>query len=132
MLVKTLDIPVSSNASYTGFADDAPQWLRPYLAAALRTGMLAGWPYGDTFGAKQTISGAEAALLVQNALDLTVTTDVPTGKENDDQLPTWALIAITAMSDNGIQLTEAPMTREVAAAVLYQVDQIASKASSLQ
>ena len=122
MLVKTLDIDVDKDATYTGFTDDTPDWLRPYLAAALRTGLLAGWPYGDTFGAAQTISGAEAALLVQNGLDLTVSTDVPVGKENDDELPAWALTAITAMSDNGIALTAEPVTRQIAAGLLYQVN----------
>lgn len=122
MLVKTLDIDVDKDATYTGFTDDTPDWLRPYLAAALRTGLLAGWPYGDSFGATQTISGAEAALLVQNGLDLTVSTDVPVGKENDGELPAWALTAITAMSDNGIALTAEPVTRQIAAGLLYQVN----------
>ena len=131
MLVKTMDISVDKDATYTGFSDDAPSWLKPYLAAALRTGLLTGWPYRDTFGANETISGAEAALLVQNALDLTVSTDVPVGKENDDQIPAWALTAITAMSDNGIQLTAEPVTREIAAAVLYQVDSMAKKTPTL-
>ena len=122
MLVKTLDISVDKEAEFTGFTDDAPQWLRPYLAAAMRTGLFAGWPYGSSFGANEIISGAEAALLVQNALDLTVSTDVPTGKENDGQLPAWAMTAITAMADNGITLTAEPVTREIAAGLLYQVD----------
>ena len=131
MLVKTLDISVDENATYTGFADDTPAWLRPYLAAALRTGLLSGWPYGDSFGASQTISGAEAALLVQNALDLTVSTDIPVGKENDSEMPSWALTAITAMSDNGIPLTAEPVTRGVAAQLLYQVDAMAKELPSL-
>ena len=123
MLVKTLDISVDKDAAYTGFVDETPDWLRPYLAAALRTGILAGWPYGDSFGAQQTISGAEAALLVQNALDLTVTTDVPTGKENDGDTPVWALTAITAMTDNGFTITAAPLNRANAALLLYQIHQ---------
>lgn len=122
MLVKTLDIDVDKDATYTGFTDNTPDWLRPYLAAALRTGMLAGWPHGDTFGHQERISGAEAALLVQNALDLTVTTDVPTGKENDGDVPTWAMIAITAMSDNGFSVSVEPLTRADAANLLYQVN----------
>ena len=131
MLVKTLDISVDKDASYTGFSDDAPAWLRPYLAAALRTGMLTGWPYGDTFGASQTISGAEAALLVQNALDLTVSTDIPVGKENDGDMPSWALTAMTAMSDNGISLTAEPVTRGVMAQLLYQIKTMAEESPSL-
>ena len=38
MLVKTLDIPVDDSLQSAGYSD-APQWLRPYLAAALRAGI---------------------------------------------------------------------------------------------
>ena len=37
MLVESLGISVDENASYTGFMDDCPTWLKPYLAAALRS-----------------------------------------------------------------------------------------------
>ena len=72
MLVKSLDLPVEEDAHYTGFTDDIPLWLRPYLAAALRSGMTAGW--GDVFGAQEPISGDQAALLLQGALDVEVDT----------------------------------------------------------
>ena len=88
------------------------------LAKVMKTLVL----YGETFGARLTINGTEAALLVQNALDLTVSTNLPTGKENDGDLPVWALTAITAMSENGIPLTEDSVTRATASAVLYQVN----------
>lgn len=132
MLVKTLDIDVDTQAQYTGFSDETPQWLRPYLAAAMRTGLFAGWPYGDVFSAGQTISGAEAALLVQNALDLAVSTDISMDvAEDEEELASWAQNAITAMADNGIPLTEAPLTRAVAAAALYRVDELAQTWPSL-
>ncbi len=130
MLVKALDIPVDEEASYTGFTDDAPDWLKPYLAAALRTGMSAGWPYGDSFQANEPITGAEAALLLQNALELPVST-VAQGKENDSEFPAWADTAITAMAQNGITLTVDALSRGAAAKLLYQAAQLAKDAPGL-
>ncbi len=120
MLVKTLEVPVDDAAVQTGFSDEVPGWLRPYLAAALRCGISAGWPYGDNFRAEEMITGAEAALLVQNALDLEVSVAV-SGKENDNQLPAWAQNALTAMAENGLTVRPETLTRAEAAALLYQV-----------
>lgn len=130
MLVKSLDIPMDADASYTGFTDDAPNWLKPYLAAALRAGITAGWPNGETFGASESITGAEAALLLQNALDLTVSTSA--GKESDSDLPVWAVTAMAAMNEHGINLNAtAALTRGEAAQLLYQVSQMADSAPGL-
>ncbi len=123
MLVKTLELDVDENAAYTGFTDDTPDWLKPYLAAALRAGLTAGWPHGEVFGAQEEISGAEAAVLIQNALDLSLTTDAVYGKENDGDLPAWAQNAINAMTDNGFLLAADRLTRGEAAELLYQVYQ---------
>lgn len=120
MLVKSLDIPAQEDVTHTGFTDETPDWLKPYLAAALRSGITTGWPTGEVFGASDAITGAEAALLVQNALDLTVPT-VSAGKDEAGDLPVWALTAITAMADNGITVTTDSLTRAEAAELLYQV-----------
>lgn len=123
MLIKALDMKVEPTADFTGFTDDAPNWLKPYLAAALRSGMTENWPDSQVFGATQPITGAEAALLVQNALDLTAT--APAGKETDGELPVWADNAITAMNEIGICLDpQVELTRETAAGLLYQVAQM--------
>ena len=123
MLVKTLELPVEETADFTGFTDDTPNWLKPYLAAALRSGMTENWPDAQVFGASKPITGAEAGLLVQNALDLTVST--ASGKETDGELPVWAESAVTAMNEIGIELDPmAELTREHAAGLLYQVSQL--------
>ena len=119
MLVKAFQIPVDEDAVHTGFSDEAPAWLRPYLAAALRTGISAGWPYGDSFQAQEPITGAEAALLLQNALDLEVSV-VASGKENDGELPAWAENAIGAMTEHGVSVSAQVLTRAQAAQLLYQ------------
>lgn len=127
MLVKTLDIPVDEETAYTGFTDDAPVWLKPYLAAALRSGITENWPHAETFGSSEAITGAEAALLIQNALDLSISTSA--GKEADGELPAWAENAITAMNQNGIVLDpDAPMTRGETAKLLYQLQALSDTA----
>lgn len=129
MLIKTLDIEVDESAAYTGFSDEIPGWLKPYLAAALRSGITADWPHGEVFGASEPISGMEAALLMQNALDLTVTT--LSGKDEVNQIPSWAQTAMNAMADNGLPMTTGLLTRGEAAKLLYQVKQIAPTAPGM-
>lgn len=73
MLVKTLDIPVDEGLVYTGYTDDVPVWLQPYLAAAVRSGLTAGLEHPEVFDAGAVITTAEAAVMVANALDLTET-----------------------------------------------------------
>ena len=123
MLVRALNIPVEEDALYTGFSDDAPSWLKPYLAAAMRSGLTAGWPHGDQFGANAPITGKEAALLLQNALDLPVTTAAEA--EQDDP---WMAAALATLSENGISLQDAPMTRGQVANALYRATQLAADA----
>ena len=101
-----------------------------YLAAALRFGMTANWPHGTSFGSTETINGMEAALLVQNALDLTVTTVA--GKDEDSDIPSWAITPMNAMSDNGLALTAGTLTRAQAAKLLYQVSLLAPTAPGMQ
>ena len=118
MLVKVLDIPLDEKATYTGFSDTAPDWLKPYLAAALRAGLTENWPDGSIFDTYEVMTGLEAALLVQNGLDLTVSTMI--GKDDTD-LPRWAATALQAMADNGIAMETDAMTRAEAADLLYQI-----------
>ena len=70
MLVKTLDIPVDEGLVYTGYTDEVPVWLQPYLAAAVRSGLTAGLDHPEVFGADEVITTAEAAVMVANGLDL--------------------------------------------------------------
>ena len=117
MLVQTLGLRVEESNTGTGFSDEVPTWLKPYLAAAQRAGLTAGWPHGSRFGAQEPITGAEAALMIQNALDL------PTSVMADDlTLTDWAL---AVMAENGVVLgAESPMTRAEAAQALYRVSRL--------
>ena len=71
MLVKTLDIPVDEGLVYTGYTDEVPVWLQPYLAAAVRSGLTAGLDHPEVFDADAVITTGEAAVMVANGLDLT-------------------------------------------------------------
>ena len=42
MVVDALDIPLKEE-TLSGVPEDAPQWLKPYLAASLRSGLISGW-----------------------------------------------------------------------------------------
>ena len=123
MLVKALDLMEAENPDYTGYHDAIPTWLRPYVAAAVRCGLTAGLPDQDTFGAEEPITGAEAAVMLQNVLDLTA--DVAQTAATDADVPEWARYAVTAMAENGMTVfPDAPLTRAEAARILYTASQM--------
>lgn len=118
MLVKALDIPVEPELTETGCTDEIPGWLQPYLAAAIRSGLTAGLPEQQTFGPAAAITGAEAGVMLQNALDLPWQ---QTSGEWEQFAPEWAAAAMQALHSGGYQLDpQAPLTREMAADLLYQ------------
>lgn len=136
MALQVLGIPVDKDVTYTGYTDEVPDWLKPYLAAAMRAGMTANLPASDTFGADEAITGAEAAVMLQNALDLTVSTAAPASapmEKSDDNPPAWAAAAVAAMSESGIEVSVSePLTRGQVALILYQVSKLANDAPGLQ
>ncbi len=120
MLVQSLGLKVDQEATTTGFADDAPTWLKPYLAAALRAGITEHWPHGNTFQPEAPITGAEAALLLQNALDLPLREPA-----QQPEVPTWAADALTVMAQNGLELPASDaLTRGQVAQILYRASQL--------
>ena len=119
MLVKALDIPADEEVTYTGYTDEIPQWLQPYLAAAIRSGLTAGLPWQETFGPEEAITGAEASVLLQNALDLTAAPEAMA--QSDVSAPDWAQSSLTALSGSGIFLDpQTILTRADVAQALYQ------------
>ena len=67
MLLKTLEIPGEPELGQT--LQDVPRWLRPYAAAAIRSGMTAGLPAQGDYN--QPITQTEAAALIRNGLERT-------------------------------------------------------------
>ena len=131
MVVKVLDIPLEG-ADESQMPADAPQWLKPYLAAAQRSGLLTDLETAADY--QEGITGAEVAVILQNALDLTVSSDVLAAKQTADgeDVPTWAAASLTVMEQNGVALqANAPLTRADAACVLYQVSKLALEAPGM-
>ena len=136
MLVNALDIPVE-DVSYKSIPADTPDWLKPYLAAAMRAGLTAGLPdnNSDSFGADQPVSGGEAAVMLQNALDLNVSMEAAAetaAQGEKKEVPAWASDSLTAMAYNGIDFdASATLTRGEVAQVMYKVCQLAEDAPGM-
>ncbi len=127
MLVGALEIPLDEDAQFTGFTDDAPDWLKPYLAAAMRSGLTASLPNGTEFGYSEPITGAEAAVMLQNALDLTVQTVIA-----DESVPVWAQQAVSVLSEHGITVdANANLTRAQAAEIMYRISKLKADAPGM-
>ena len=67
MLVKALDLPVEQEVTQTGYENEIPHWLQPYLAAAVRSGLTEGLEQ-QVFEADSPISALEMDTLLNNAL----------------------------------------------------------------
>lgn len=118
MLVSLLELELDAEVSYTGFEEETPAWLKPYLAAAMRSGLVAGLPNPESLNLNEAISGAEAAMMLQNALDLS---DVEDAVSTEDA----ALDAVRILGEYGIGLdAESTLNRGDAAQVMYQVSQL--------
>ena len=102
-----------------------------YFVAAMRAGLTAGLPVSDSgeFQPGMPATAAEAAVLLQNALDLT-------SEPLDDTLavqPVWAADAVSALAQYGISLpADAYLTRGQTAQLLYQASLLADTAPGLQ
>ena len=129
MLVKALELPVDASAG-AATPEDAPSWLRPYLAAALRSGLTDGLPQETFSGYHAPITGAEAAVMLQNALDLPTAGDIQA--MTGEAVPAWAAVPLAVMAHYDISLSpDLPLTREQAALCLYRAYRLAPEAPGI-
>ena len=130
MTMKALGLAGDEQAEATGFEDECPGWLKPYLAAAQRSGLVRGYATetGAEFRAHQPITGAEAASMVSLALDL------PSAVISEDrELPVWAATALATVNDHGIVFSNTDtVTRAQAANALYTAVQLANQQGMLK
>lgn len=118
MLVKTLKEPTREGMQNTGYSD-APLWLQPYLAAAIRSGLTDGLPCQDSFSPDIPISAEDAAILLCNALNLQAS-DREAMANEDTVSP-----ALSTAAENGLVVAAGDtVTRGEAALMLYQLSQM--------
>lgn len=125
MVMQMLEIPMGEETVYPEMAADAPQWLKPYLAAALRSGLVANLP--DEFSTDAPVTGKEAAVILQNALDLS-----RKEQQASEEIPTFADTALAVMNENGLTLTaDGALTRAQIADILYKAYHLAQNAPGI-
>lgn len=129
MVMQLLEIAPEPQGEYTAMTEDVPLWLKPYLVAALRSGLLSGWPE-EQFAPEEPINGAQAAVILHNALDLPVSQE--TALTDTEEAPAWTDTALAAMAENGLMLTgEQILTRADTAQLLYRVYALAQNAPGM-
>ena len=128
MLVKTLDLKEEDVAA---LPENAPQWLRPYLGAALRSGLISQWPQEESGSFDAPITGAQAAVAVQSALSLEVTPEI-VATFSEETVPDWAANALAVMHEQGLSLqAETALTRAGCAKLLYAVSRLSVTAPGM-
>ena len=125
MAMKLGKVPVEEALSVSGFADaqDAPAWLQPYLSSAMRRGIVHGiaTEEGLVFQPNEAITGAQAAVMLQNIWKLPAVTAAAGADDTD-----WTAGAVQALSEAGITLKDSgeTLTRLDAAKLLYQMSKL--------
>ena len=132
MVVKVLDIPVE-DGNTADLPVTAPQWLKPYLAAAQRSGLMADWE--DQESLSEAVTGAEAAVMLQNALDLSVSSaalETEQATVNTEEISSKEAASLMVLAQNGVELSAAEtLTRGDVAQVLYRVSKLALEAPGM-
>lgn len=116
------DISALPEATLTGFADDEAMavWAKPYVSSALRSGIVQG-SYDEAgqviFQADAPITAAEAAVLLDRAIQVTDVADVFAST-----VPAWCSQAVSNLNSCGAIPASAelnsPLTRAQAAVML--------------
>ena len=115
---------VDETLTTSAFADagQAAAWLRPYLAAGVRKGIVRGEvrEEGLFFRPNDPIRGREAAVILQNLLQLPVSAAATETAE-----PAWASASVQALREAGLSIEpNQPLTREAAVCLLYEISKL--------
>ncbi len=122
MVMELKGVPIDESLTVSGFADaeKAAAWMQPYLACAMRRGLVRGesTEAGLMFRPNDPVTGQEAAVMLQNLLRLPVTAAVMPSPDAD-----WAAAPLQALREAGVSLPapEEQLTRQEAASLLRQV-----------
>lgn len=131
MAMKMVNLDTLPEAQYTGFSDEESisVWARPYVASALRSGMVQGegTETGVTcFAPDRAITRTEASVLLSRLLNLSDTAD--RGNLAEDAAPAWAYQSVVNLEAVGVLRPEQPMngtlTRAEAAELLLSAQKV--------
>ena len=118
MLVKTLNLPTDPDLTETGYTD-VPDWLKPYLAAAIRSGLTTGLTTTDGFGPDLPVTAEEAAAMLCSALQLEPQEQTVLSSPEGE-----AFTPVEVALQNGFDLIPGQtLTRGDCASLLYQTSQ---------
>ena len=118
MLVKTLNLPTDPDLTETGYTD-VPDWLKPYLAAAIRSGLTTGLTTADGFGPDLPVTAEEAAAMLCSALQLEPQEQTVLSSPEGE-----AFTPVEVALQNGFDLIPGQtLTRSNCASLLYQTSQ---------
>lgn len=135
MAVKALKLPVEDYDVYSAFAETYPGWVSGYMPAVLRCGLLNDLPSMAADEVSFPITGAEAAVILQNALQLIPPKDTLTNvdaiSEAESNPLAWAQEAMETMAENGMDISGDILTRGEAAKILYQATRLAETAPGI-
>ena len=105
MAMDVVELETLPEATMTGFADDdsISVWAKPYVASALRAGMVQG-SGGDDDGAEfapdRVITQTEAAVMLNRLLQ--VSDVAATGALSQDAAPAWAYQSVVNLEAVGV------------------------------
>jgi len=143
MAMTVIGLDPLEDITVTGFADDEaiPVWAKAYASSALKSGIVQGLTDGSgqvIFNPDATITKAEAAVLLDRALQVS---DVPADDvwfADSDATPAWASQAAANLESCGVLRTDAsgalginaPLTRADAAEMLCGALEVLDSRSS--
>lgn len=129
MAMDTVGLETLSDTPPTGFSDNdsIAVWAKPYVASALRGGMIQGSQEDDgraAFHPDQAITQSEAAVLLNRLLRVADVAD--NGRVGKDAAPTWAYqsvvnleaVGVLSPSGDGVVDLQGQLTRAQAAELL--------------
>ncbi len=119
MVMELTGQKVDEDLTASAFLDgeEAAPWLRPYLAAAVRKGIIRGEIREDglVFRPNDPIKGREAAVILQNVLQLPVSAAAQESTE-----PRWSAASVLALGEAGLSVEPGDyLNREEAVCLLY-------------
>ena len=108
MCMHALGMQEVTTSATTTFADDAdiPQHMKGYVATAQRLGYINGvpTPKGLCFNSEDTITRAEAAVMIGNMINISTPEVIPTFADSDD-IPVWAASSVYGLGAIGVMNT---------------------------